>query len=360
MSPWGVGSTYSGPAVLMDRLFKALAASLTIDVLYGDTSDTQTPAWAHRSHLAITRSASFGRREQVHWMAASAWYILRHRRDYDIVHLHGLYATNYPAMIAARLLRLRVVALPVLENGDLKPPSSRLDVLRRARDRAVSRLEVGFALSSGIASELERCGLPASRVILIGNAVDTSVFRPSVAPLSEHFAVGFVGKVGRKKGAHLLLEALRELDGEAPIRGIFVGPMESTAFKADFDELSRGLDVHVTGYVRDVAPHIVDVVDVFVLASEMEGLPGALVEAMACGLPCIVTDVGAMGDVVRAAGCGIVVSRDVQEIARAIGTIRSQPALRREFGQRARSYAKAHYSTERVAATYLDALEVAV
>lgn len=358
VSPWGVGSSYSGPAVLMDRLFTAVAGSLTIDVLYGDSADAQKPDWARHARLVLKRSSSFGRREQLHWMLASTIFILRHRRDYDIVHLHGLYATNYPAMVIARVVGLKVVALPVLQNGDLRPPSGRFDVARRLRDRAVSRLDVGFALSSGIASELGRSGMPCSRIVPIGNAVDTKVFRPRVKPASEHFTVGFVGKVGRKKGAHLLIEALRELRAEFPVRGVFVGPMESAAFGAEFADLSRGLDILTTGYVNDVAPHIVDVLDVFVLASEMEGLPGALVEAMACGLPCIVTDVGAMGDVVRAAGCGIVVSRDPREIARAICHMRSQPELRREFGDHARAYAEAHYSTDHIAATYLHAVEV--
>lgn len=119
----------------------------------------------------------------------------------------------------------------------------------------------------------------------------------------------FVGRVGRGKRPMLILDAVAALRkrGHAA-RAVFIGPFEDDAFEQEFRRLSLDLGLNdyltITGHVAKVHPYLLSDASLFVLPSAQEGLPGALVEALAAGLPCAVTDVGSMGEVVRAARAG--------------------------------------------------------
>ena len=89
-----------------------------------------------------------------------------------------------------------------------------------------------------------------------------------------------------------------------------------------------------------------------VLTSNVEGLPLALLEYMASGLPVVVTDVGACGDVVRRAGCGFVVTKnDAAGTARQIARILEDVDLARRLGTSGRLYVEAHHSLGRACDT---------
>jgi glycosyltransferase involved in cell wall biosynthesis len=87
----------------------------------------------------------------------------------------------------------------------------------------------------------------------------------------------------------------------------------------------------------------------FVLLSHAEGMPVALLEAMASGLPCVVTDVGTMARVVADASCGVVVEcGDAVAVTRALRHLASSGDARVQLGNRARLHALRHHSTTRL------------
>jgi glycosyltransferase involved in cell wall biosynthesis len=91
---------------------------------------------------------------------------------------------------------------------------------------------------------------------------------------------------------------------------------------------------------------------VFVLPSSREGLPGALCEAMAAGLPCVVTDVGSMGHHVRLSGAGFIVSTDAESITDGIENALGVRWM--DYSESARKYAERYFSADAIARTYLD------
>nr|WP_253945424.1 glycosyltransferase family 4 protein [Nocardioides sp. zg-DK7169] len=177
------------------------------------------------------------------------------------------------------------------------------------------------------------------------------------APRPDVNVLGFVGKLGPVKRPHLILEAIRnQIDSGANVRGLFVGPFATPEYRRYFEQLVArlGLEeaVELTGFVADPRDHIASM-DLFILPSASEGLPGAMVEAMAAGVPCIVTDVGAMGDVVRTSGGGSVIEPSSDGIAACVDGYRANPDALTKASSSARAFAAQNFSAEQVAREYI-------
>jgi glycosyltransferase involved in cell wall biosynthesis len=361
LSPWGLGGGYSGPVTFLGRLFGAVSAAepaARIEVLYRDRGAEEVPAWAH-DVTALGRQRRFGLREQLAWGARAARAVRERATPDVLVHLHGLYLANLIPAFA--LAPGRAVLLPVLERGDLAPAGPRpiAAIKQRLLRRVVSRARVGFAITRGIERELRALGMPPERIVPLANAVDEEEFASAgrVAPAAAAVRLGFVGKLGPIKRPQLLLGAvalLRERGVDAT--AVFLGPFASDEFEREFrDRVSElGLAEHVTlaGMRSDVASALRTEMDVFVLPSSSEGMPGALAEAMMTGLPAVVTDVGAMGDAVIASGGGVVVKPSAERIAAAVQRLLDDGAWA-QCSRHAADFARANFGSRAVAAAYL-------
>lgn len=364
VNPWGVGIGYSGPGTLFRRLFSQVAAEGTATVAGVCRSRFGEPApdWLSPAVLVRQKRPEFDRYEQVRFIGRAVQHILRHRRDYDLVHCHGAYATTIAVASLLRLLKVRYVILPVLEKGDLGGPSRRHGwgvVVRRSRTYAVGGAVRAFALTPEIGRELVACGLVPARVTPIGNPVGAEFFAPAALPSADGAVeLIFVGKLGPTKRPDLVLQAVRLLlDAGLQARASFIGPASSSAYLDYFTTRVHALGLreyieHV-GFTDDVAPLLRRAGAVFVLPSEQEGLPGALAEAMASGLPSVVSDAGAMPQVMTASGGGVVVARTPEAMAAAVLRLASDPDLYAQTSQNAARYARTAFSEQVVARTYL-------
>lgn len=193
----------------------------------------------------------------------------------------------------------------------------------------------------------------AGRVRVIRNAVDTDRFRPGGdgAPVRAEFGipadapvVGHFARMVPWKGQHHLLEAFGRLAAEFPTaRLLLVG---SALFERDtyLEQLRAraarmGLADRVvfTGYRSDV-PRIAAALDVMAYPSvEKDTYPFSLLEAMACGVPAVVTDIPGIRLVVRTEAEALIVPpRDEGRLADAIRRLLADPPGRRELGMRGR------------------------
>jgi glycosyltransferase involved in cell wall biosynthesis len=118
--------------------------------------------------------------------------------------------------------------------------------------------------------------------------------------------------------------------------------------------VEEGLAVFHGEVPRAKVQELLETTSVFVLPSHAEGLPVSLLEAMERGVPVVVTDVGGMGMVVRAARCGIVVPvADVDALAAAIGRIVADPELGRQMGASGRQAIVQEYDRLAVGTTLM-------
>lgn len=206
---------------------------------------------------------------------------------------------------------------------------------------------------SGDTYDLARAaGLPACHVPNGIPPVDVPARRDRTAP-EQSFVVGYLGRLTEPKGVERLIRALALLPGHVRLRLIGDGDA------ARWLDLARKLDVaHRLGIEgqTDDAPRALGELDALALASDYEGCPLTVVEAMHHGCPVIATDVGDLGEIL-ADGRGLLVRPDPHAIAGAVMRLVEDPRAAVEQARRARVWAQEHLTAERMAEGYERALE---
>jgi len=217
---------------------------------------------------------------------------------------------------------------------------------------------------------------PRDKLVHIGNGVDPSAFGGALhAHEAESFreewglgsgpVVGFVGRIVHEKGAIEFVRAAgvvkRRVSGA---KFVMVGePLESDRDSCRDEvlrlrqELGLGADLILTGYRKDV-PAILASFDLFALPSYREGMPRALLEAMATGLPVVATSIRGCREEVADAETGILVPpRDHEALAAAIGRILLSPDLRAAMGRAGRERVLARFDERRIVAREIECLD---
>jgi len=196
-------------------------------------------------------------------------------------------------------------------------------------------------------SLLEHYGVPAHNVAVIPNGVDIDKYAPGATDFKQSLEasalVGYLGRVDPEKNVDILIRAFQDVDAAEDVKLVVVG---SGSEKRRLDRRYGSARVVFTGQVMDEANRIamLRAMDIFVLPSMVEGLSLSLLEAMACGVAPVATDVGSDGEALR--GAGIVVdTKDLDgQLRLALRTLIEFPDFRAELGHRARARAVERYS----------------
>ncbi|SFK92167.1 glycosyltransferase family 4 protein [Geodermatophilus ruber] len=191
--------------------------------------------------------------------------------------------------------------------------------------------------------------VPGLSVATVHNAVDVGAYSPADPAVEPPRAV-YVGTLSRRKGMHDLVAALELLRDRGVALDLDVVGGGHEVGEEEADELRNrihrsGLPVRLLGSLPpEEVTRALRGAQLFVLPSHWEGQPIAILEAMASGLPVVVTAVGANGDVVRDGVDGRVVpSHDPAALADALESLVRDPALRARMGADARSRAEKGY-----------------
>ena len=203
---------------------------------------------------------------------------------------------------------------------------------------------------------LIRLGVAKGTLAVIPNGVDPNIWRPGASQLSERFSGKrvflYMGRLATEKNVEALLRAwkLVELPG-CLLVVVGDGPM-----RQQLQASHSSNNVIWWGYEADqeIRLALLQVAEVFMLPSLVEGLSLALLEAMASGTACVATDAGADGDVLEG-GAGIVISTQgvTTQLRTLLPVLREQPILSKELGRRARERVLERYTLQ----ANIDALE---
>ena len=277
---------------------------------------------------------------------------------YDIVHTHG-WATLLAGFIGARLARVPVVING--EHGVLYDQSRLQRWLQRCLFNAVTlNLSVCDDLVKQIA---QRFAVDKQLFRVIINGVDTQKFAPDVTlrqQLRDQFklqdevtVIGSVGRLVPIKNYPLLLRAFANVrQAGYPVSLMLVGDgSERAALQQLASELSITEQVIFTGQQHNIAAHL-QAMDIFVLPSFSEGLSNTLLEAMACGLPVLASDVGGNPEIVNAQTGALFASDDEAALTATLIQWVSQPSQRLQLAASARDYCLTRHAISAMVRTY--------
>lgn len=254
-------------------------------------------------------------------MALGAWPRLRALQRagrLDVLDAHFGYPDGYAAAQLGRWLKVPVtITMRGTEVRHAQDP-----VLRPLLARALHRADRVFAVSESLRQVALSLGVPSGRVRVVGNGVDLERFRP-IGRTQARTALGLpadapvlvsVGGLCERKGFHRVIECLPALHAQGTPAHLLVvgGPSPegdwSDRLRAQVRDLGLAERVHFTGSVPPVELHgVLSAADIFVLATRNEGWANVFLEAMACGLPVVTTDVGGNAEVVCRPELGTVV-----------------------------------------------------
>ncbi len=281
---------------------------------------------------------------------------LRDRRA-EMVHSF-LVGANVYAYAASRLARVR--RLVVSSRTTMRIPSTPAFMLHSWIFRNASAVVANaFAVRDFTASYY---GVPASRIRVVPNGVDLSAYngapagaqavRRDLGVAADAVLIGTLGRISPEKNLELFVETAAALAREAP--GLRFAVIGDGPHRRAVEESVRGAALAdrlvLTGARSDV-PQVLAALDIFVMTSDTEGLPNAVMEAMAAGLPVVATRVGGTPELVVEGETGrLVPPGRSAPLLEALRDLVADRAMRRRMGEAGRARIAAEFTLQRMVA----------
>jgi glycosyltransferase involved in cell wall biosynthesis len=328
-------------------------------------------------------------------MLVLIWTLWRDRHCYDIIHLYQLSSLTLPTALACRLTG-KPMLVSLRSTGLEKPRAGRnatASLLAGPLDPTTPWLQVnGLTWIDGDMESLLRLGKPAvwlthsllkrnsSQIIILSsrmkqylssknfllpstcfipNGVDRRIYYPlqsqQIDKTHEHTVV-CISRLRYEKGIDVLLQAWRLVQQHDPLARLIIvggGPLKQQ-FLSMTEALGIAGSVEFAGIQNDVAGQVRRG-GLAVLPSRWEGMPNALLEAMACGLPCVATRVSGSEDIIEHGVNGLLVDvEDYHALADALLTLLHNPVLTSQYGRAALATIEQRYSLDHITDLYLD------
>ena len=301
-------------------------------------------------------------------------------RSIDLVHLHGFSQKSVLIVALARALG-KPIAIKLTSFGHDDPQSIQQN--GRAMWWAYRQADRFIGVTPRFAEGFASAGLDTSRFVFIPNGVDLARFRPASAAeraeLRHQLGIAgadpmvlFVGFFSREKNPDVLFEAWASLS-ERGLRStlVLVGATTGSYYEID-PALAR--DIKARAVSRNLSDRLVFIehtdqierlhraADVFALPTAREGLPNAMLEAMACGVPPVITRLEGVTDWIVTPGVNgeLVAAVDAAAFAIALERLLVSAERRQALGTAARAHVEANFglaaTANRTLAVYQDLL----
>lgn len=272
-------------------------------------------------------------------------------KQIDILHLFNNRAVSN-GILASLKLPVKIIAYRgIVANVSFLNPMSWLTYLS-------PRIDVIVCVAEAVRQYLlnMKCfgfHLPYHKPITIYKGHNLEWYRDPPVDLSEFgipghaFVVGCTANFRPRKGLHILVESAEYLPADNSIHFLLIGEMNSPTLIKQIEKSPFNDRIHLAGFRSD-APAVSAACDAVVLpALRREGLPKAVIEAMAYGVAPIVTDSGGSPELVKHNESGLVVPPgNAKAIAEAIIRLYENPALRQKIGGNAKARIAADFRIE--------------
>ena len=300
--------------------------------------------------------------------------LLRHRR-FDLVHVHattdGLYTSWLWCRLRRRPLLFEMTLLGADDPVTIMQGRGRLSRLRQALFR---RCDGYVAISPALERRYHETGLPDQRVRVLPQGVDVDEFRPMADDDDVRRELGippavplvmFVGSLIHRKGIDLLLRAWGEIHAARPDAHLvlvgknrFQGSPAEEFLAAQIAQLPPSATAHLHQLgVRDDVSRLLQAADLFIFPSRREGFGTVMIEAMACGVPCVVGDLPGITDFVFGDDdpAGMVVPQeDHRALVGAANALLADTGRASTMGRRGRDRVVDHFDINRITDRYVE------
>lgn len=298
------------------------------------------------------------------WTIVKDLMRLIRQRNVQVVRTHQYHANLY-GRIAAWLRRVPCI-VPSVHNVYTRDRK----VHRRALNQLLGRLsDRVVAVSETVKKDIIKYdNLPEEKVIVIYNGIDRQRFlnidanrvRSELGISSEAFVMGTVGRLTPQKGHKYLLDAISRAVKTFPHVVLLLvggGPAKEDLMRYA-EDLGITERVIFTDFRKDV-PRMLAAMDAFVFPSLWEGLPNALIEAMAAGKPIIASDILSNVEVLESGKYGILVpAGDSVAIEAAMGTLLQNMEAAETLGNAARERALTCFDIDSTMDRYTNLFEI--
>ena len=364
----------NGALLQCSQLINILGKSVKYSVLTG-TSDELSNGCDYIDGVSVTRVYMPKRQKLKFFIGAVRFYIclISMLRETDLVHIHGFSKRNAVVILIGWVLRKRVI-IKMTSYGHDDPLSIKNGSPVFWKIFKFCHAYIG--ISPAFLASYQKAGLSEHKYSFIPNGVDLNRYSPvstnerkalrNKYGFAEHDKVIiFVGHFSPEKRPMLLYRAWVKLcEQDIYVKIIFIGHT-GNHFEVDariidtikLDALQRGIlplvrIVEETPYVDEY----MKIADVFVLPSIREGLPNALLEAMACALPCVVSDLPGVTDwLVDDGETGILFRSDDSDVlAEKIAPYVVENVVHQKMGMAARQFMEGNFSSAATSQRVLD------
>ena len=289
-------------------------------------------------------------------------HLLRHRKNYDVVHVHGLNYHTYAAVTACRLTGTPCIVKLANSgaNSDIKKMQEDRQLWLASRMLPTAlKCDRFVALNSLVVEELVDAGADADRIVRLANGVqlvEESENAVSADTKTQSIRIIYVGRLHPQKSLPDLVDAFAAVAAEhAEVECYFIGEgPDVEALTERIDSLMLADRLHLPGRSESI-PTELEKADIFVLPSAVEGMSNALLEAMAAGLAVIVSDIAGNRDVVTHGVDGLLFPHgDVTSLEEAMMLLVADESQRRQLGRAAQETIRGHYTMDAVVQGYVE------
>ena len=186
--------------------------------------------------------------------------------------------------------------------------------------------------------------VPKEKMSVVPNFVDTEIFKPMGGIQKRDGSIISVGRLSPVKQFDLLIKACAEIPG-CTLTIIGEGPE-----RGSLEDLGKSLrlDLRLPGNIpNEELPRLLQEHRAFAITSKREGHPKALIEAMACGMPCIGNKTTGIQNIIKHGENGWLVEADVESLKQGLSLILGNEPLSEDLGRKAYKYASEAYSFRR-------------
>jgi teichuronic acid biosynthesis glycosyltransferase TuaC len=278
-----------------------------------------------------------------------------------ILHAYDATPDGYAGLLLKRRFNLPLVCS--LLGADVNVYPNYRPLTRQLTQKVVAEADQLVAVSRALKEAAEVLAQPKREIRVIYMGCDTEIFRYNeiareqvrkllgIAP--QENIVLFVGRLVEAKGIFELIEAFSQIQlQQTGTHLVFVGDGRDR-LKLENQVRQRGLSstVHFVGMIsHSEMPHWLSAADLLALPSHNEGLPNAIVEAMACSIPVVATNVGGIPEVVEDKKSGLLIEKgDIDSLTNAIVSLLKDEERRKKMGAYGRSIIEQNFSWQKSA-----------